>query len=116
MAAIQLYNTICPQQHAIKVNRNGGKKHSLVYSNIPGYVKPVKYGGQVVKRFFYLASAAGALSTAVTMVSILKRFSVTLTADEFRMSQEDVDRFIADVNREMEEMGLVYDEESEGSD
>ena len=45
----------------------------MFFSNVAGYIKPVKYFGANVKRMFYLGTAIGNLSTAITMVSILKR-------------------------------------------
>ena len=52
------------------INKEAGKKHTILYSNIAGFNVPVHYGGQPVKRFFYLGSGAGTTSTSITMVSI----------------------------------------------
>jgi len=46
---------------------------TLLFSNVPGYLKPVRVGGEKVRRMFYLGSLAGTGATAVTMISIDKR-------------------------------------------
>jgi hypothetical protein len=55
----------------------------MLFSNVAGYVKPVKYFGGTVKRMYYLGTGIGNLSTAITMVSILKRIQITVTSDKY---------------------------------
>ena len=65
--------SFAPIQYINAVSRSTGTRHTLVFSNVPGYIKPVKYGGALAKRFFYCGTAPGNLATTVTIVSILKR-------------------------------------------
>ena len=70
MTLIHIYNLFFSNEWVAMINKEAGKKHTLLYSNIAGFNKPVHYGGQEVTRFFYLGSGAGTISTAITMVSI----------------------------------------------
>ena len=73
MILTQVYNIFFTQKFVESISGDAGRKHTLLYSNIPGYTVPVHYGGAVAKIFFYLGSGTGAISTALTMVSLHKR-------------------------------------------
>jgi len=64
------------------VSKRGGGKHTMLVSNVPGFLKPVKYFGQEAKRFFSLGSGFGNLSTAFIIVSMPERTQISLTSDE----------------------------------
>jgi hypothetical protein len=59
-----------------------GAKHTILVSNIPGFVKPVYYGGQRALRFFYMGAAAGNMCTGIVIVSIEKRCCITVSSDD----------------------------------
>ena len=52
---------------------NIGGKHTCLFSNVTGFVKPVHFFGGKAKRLFYLGTGIGNLATSITMVSVLKR-------------------------------------------
>jgi len=64
------------------VYRNAGGKHTMFVSNVPGFLKPVKYFGQEAKRFFSLGSGIGNCSTAFIIVSMPERAQISLTSDD----------------------------------
>lgn len=43
----KFYLYFLPHYQIMKFIRGIGSKHSIVLSNVPGYVQPVKYGGSV---------------------------------------------------------------------
>ena len=62
---------------------DSGSKLTLLLSNVPGYQKPVYYGGKVAKRFFSLVSGAGSCATGISVVSMMKSAQISITSDEF---------------------------------
>jgi len=56
-----------------KLHLTSGAKHTMLFSNVPGYVKDVTYGGGKAKRFFFCGAGAGNLATSLSIVSICKR-------------------------------------------
>jgi hypothetical protein len=72
----------CPRKFTQKISQASGAKHSLVFSNVAGFINPVYYGGQLAKRFFYIGVGTGNLASAIVMVSILKRCHVTVNSDD----------------------------------
>ena len=67
---VEFYGMFCTRKFTQGIAQRSGKKHTLVFSNVPGYVKPVYYGGQPAKRFFYLGVGTGNLATAIVIVSV----------------------------------------------
>ena len=55
------------------ISSNIGGKHTMLFSNVAGFVKPVYFFGGKAKRLYYLGTGIGNLATAITMVSIFKR-------------------------------------------
>ena len=87
----------------------------MVFSNVPGFVKPVTYaGGGIVKRFFSLLSGPGLFATSVSCVSILKRCHLSLTADESEIA--DLPLFMSYFEDLISEYNLKYSEDEEGKD
>ena len=77
------YNIVFPYFWTNYVSRGSGCKHSLLISNIPGYVKPVTYaGGCKVKRSFFLGSGSGSLATSIGIISCYKRAQFSINSDE----------------------------------
>ena len=76
----------------------------MLFSNVAGYVKPVKYFGGTVKRMYYLGTGIGNLSTAITMVSILKRIQITVTSDKYQI--ENINEFMAIINKHINKLGI----------
>jgi len=75
----------CSKSFTRKISVNSGKKHTLVFSNVAGFVNPVYYGGQLAKRFFYIGVGTGSLASAIVMVSIMKRCHITVSSDEYQI-------------------------------
>jgi hypothetical protein len=71
-----------PASFCDRVSRTSGSKHSIMMTNVPGFIKPVYYGGQKAKRFFYMGAGTGNLCTGVVIVSIDKRCCVTVSSDD----------------------------------
>ena len=63
------------------ISKNIGGKHTMLFSNVAGFVKPVYYFGGKSKRLFYLGTGIGNLATGITMVSVLKRLQINVTTD-----------------------------------
>jgi len=76
----------------------------MVYTNVPGFVKPVRYGNKLAKRFFAPATGSGNIATAITSISINKRLTITITSDTTQIEnlQEVIDLF----NKETERLGI----------
>merc|ERR1712086_721679 len=70
---LQFYGLFMPAGFCEKIGSTSGSKHTLMLTNVPGYVKPVYYGGQPAKRFFYAGSGTGNIATGIVLVSICKR-------------------------------------------
>ena len=96
---IWFYNMCLPQFFVSKIGKSSGSKYSLVFTNVPGFVKPVYYGGKVAKRLFYCATANGNLSTGFSIVSILDRAQLTITSDESQIS--DIPLLMKFINKEI---------------
>ena len=76
---------------------NIGGKHTLLFSNVTGFVKPVYYFGAKAKRLFYLGTGIGNLASSITMVSVLKRIQVNVTSDEHQI--EDIESFVKIIDK-----------------
>lgn len=61
---------------------DSGSKLTLLLSNVPGYQKPVYYGGKPAKKFFSLVSGAGNCATGISVVSMTKSAIISITSDE----------------------------------
>ena len=71
---LSFYCTFLPHLFMVNFYKECGSKHSFFLSNIPGYLKPVYYGGKPAKRMFLgLLTACGNIATGVTCVSICGR-------------------------------------------
>jgi len=53
----------------------------MIFTNVPGWLKPVHFCGGLAKRFFYLGSALSNLATTISAVSCHKRIILNLTSD-----------------------------------
>ena len=70
---LELYNLFGSIKFNANFSINTGKKYTLLFSNVPGYLKPVRLFGQTARRMWYLGSMSGSGATSITMVSIDKR-------------------------------------------
>lgn len=70
---LKSYSIFYSEKTLAFIATNIGGKHTLLFSNVPGFVKPVYFFGGKAKRLFYLGTGIGNLATGITMVSILKR-------------------------------------------
>ena len=52
------------------VYHSAGAKYTLFLSNVPGFLKPVYYGGKPAKRFFSLVTGSGNIATGISIVSM----------------------------------------------
>ena len=112
---MQFYNMVCPSMFTNWVFRQSGNKHTLLFTNVAAYVKPVHYaGGGLSRRFFFLGSGSGNIATTLSLVSVLKRLQLCVTSDETQI--EDVPQFVQLFNDEITALGLEYDPEEEGYD
>ena len=111
---LEFYAFFMPAAWNAMVSKRGGAKHSILLSNVPGYMIPVKYGGQQAKRMFYMGGGSGNICTALVVVSIQKRFCVTVSSDDTQI--KDTKGFAELFDAEFEELGLLYDPVVEGED
>ena len=88
----KFYTYFLPHFQIMKYVRGIGSKHSIVLSNVPGYVRPVYYGGAVAKRFFSLVSGLGDLATSISVVSTCDNVTIAISSDEYQI--EDIDLFL----------------------
>lgn len=68
--AYVLFNSISFNEYFAKAF---GAKHTMLYSNVTGFCRTVKYFGGKAKRMFYVGSGIGNICTGAYMVSIDKR-------------------------------------------
>ena len=87
---LEFYGFFMPQWFCNKVSQTSGAKHSIMFSNVPGYVKPVYYLGGMAKRFFYAGCGTGNIATSIVMVSMMKRFQITITSDSTQVKEPEV--------------------------
>ena len=83
---LSFYCAVMPHFFLNEFYKKCGAKHSFFLSNIPGYLKPVKYGGKPAKRFFIgMLTACGNIATGVSCVSICGRTQLAISADTFQI-------------------------------
>lgn len=111
---MSLYRMFASTETNAKQLVGAGKRHTMLWSNIPGYMKTVKYAGQKARRMYFIASSAGTMATGLVMMSFDKRLQVNLTADAYHI--EDVDGFMEILNDEIKKCKIHYDPEQEGYD
>lgn len=68
--AYVLFNSISFNEYYAKAF---GAKHTMLYSNVVGFDRSVKYFGGKAKRMFYVGSGIGNICTGAYLVSIDKR-------------------------------------------
>ena len=73
-------------------HKSAAAKLTLYLSNVPGFLKPVYYGGQPAKRFFSLNSGVGNV-VGVSIVSMPEIAQFSITADQYNI--EDLDTFMS---------------------
>jgi hypothetical protein len=103
-----------PQWFCQRVWDTSGAKHSIMFSNVPGYIKPAYYLGGLVRRFYYCGVGSGNITSGIVIVSMLKRFQICITSDETQI--KDVYLLNDLFNKQMEEIDLMYKVEEEGDD
>lgn len=109
------YERFFPHWYSSSVSMLAGKKHTLLLSNVPGFLEKVTYGnGSPARRFFTLASGPGSMATSINIVSIHKRATFCVTSDESQI--DNVPEFIGYFNKQLKELGLNYESDEEGSD
>ena len=112
---MELYERFLPHAWTNWIYSKAGKKHTILFSNVPGFLEQVNYGGgSPAKRFFTLGSGPSNLATSINIVSIHKRAQVCVTSDESQI--EDVPKFVGYFSEIIEELGIEYNEEEEGTD
>jgi hypothetical protein len=70
---IWFYNAFTPMKYVEFVYNSSGRKHTLLCSNIPGFLKPVHIRGNLGKRFIILGSGSGNCATSINLISVNKR-------------------------------------------
>ena len=111
---IEFYAYFLPNAWNMHVGKSSGAKHSVLLSNVPGYKIPVYYGGQRAKRFFYMGGGSGNICTAIVLITIEKRFNITVSSDDTQI--KDTKAFAELFNKEFEKLGLLYDPAVEGEE
>lgn len=90
---------------------DAGSKHTLTFSNVPGFVKPISFGGNQLRRMFFMASAPGALATTIGIVSIMNRIQFNLTSDTAQV--DDIDAFMDIFNKLVEKHGIQFTDDED---
>lgn len=68
------YGACMPSFWNDHIYRASGRKHSLLLSNVPGFLKPVSmFDGCEARRFISLGSATGSLTTSINLISVNKQ-------------------------------------------
>ena len=79
---MKFYSNVMSTMFANHVYQSSGKKHTLVYSNVPCFVKDTEwFGGHKCKRFMSLIIGPSNLATSVCCTSITKRAQLTVSSD-----------------------------------
>ena len=71
---VQFYVMFLPSIIVGGIATEAGEKHTLLYTNVPGFVKPVYFGGQPVKKQYLVTGGLGNICTGIAIISICKRF------------------------------------------
>jgi len=79
-----------------------------MFSNVPGFLKPVYLGGKPATRFFSLVTGPGNMGVGINIVSMPELAQFCITADKYQI--EDIDQFIGFFNGCIEEMEIKNDE------
>ncbi len=111
---IWFYNAILPGPIVAKISKDSGLKHSILFSSVPGFIKPIYFGGGKVRRMFFCGSGPGNLATSITMVTCLKRTLLNITSDKSQI--QDINSFAMILNEKLISLGLMYDPRDEGID
>ena len=90
---------------------DSGSKLTLLLSNVPGYQKPVYYGGKPAKKFFSLVSGAGNCATGISVVSMVKSATISITADESNI--EDLPLFTSYFDNLIKDLEIDYHSDEE---
>jgi len=82
-ATYMSFLTWCFPQFVLEdFTRGFGSKHSVLVSNVPGYIKPVTYGGSPARKFFSFLSSMGSCASSVCVVTTMNNAQITLCSDE----------------------------------
>jgi len=101
----QMYTTFLPHYFMDFIyNKSAGPKHSLLFSNVPGFLKPVYYGGKPAKRFFSLITGCGNIATGINIVSMPEIAQMSITTDNSCI--EDIDVFVRYFDNCILELGI----------
>ena len=63
------------------VGVKSGAKHSILLSNIPGFLKPVSIKGGKVKKLFAYGTGTGNISTSIMSLSTYDTIQFTVVSD-----------------------------------
>jgi hypothetical protein len=88
------------------IYHDSGSKLTLLLSNVPGYQKPVYYGGKPAKKFFSLVSGAGNCATGISVVSMVKSAMISITSDVSNI--EDLPLFTSYFDNLIKELDIEY--------
>jgi hypothetical protein len=79
---IDFYVWALPQFALEDITRGLGSKHSVLVSNVPGFMKPVTYGGSPARKFYSFLTGIGSLSSSVCIVTTMNNAQISLCSDE----------------------------------
>jgi len=96
-ALVQSYMFLYSPATIFYISRSTGTKHSMLFSNVPGFIKPVKYFGGTVKRHYFIGSGAGNITSGIYALSCHKR--LTLNVCSATSEIEDVPAFVEKFNK-----------------
>ena len=79
---IDFYVNTFPQFILEDIARGSGSKCSVLISNVPGFMKPVTYGGSQARKVFSFLTSIGSAGSSVCIVTTMNNASICLTSDE----------------------------------
>jgi hypothetical protein len=109
-----VYCSVMPTRFLNNVNISTSACATLCVSNIPTFLENTTFFDAPTKTMNSICTANGTLCTVVHILSTFKRITFTLTSDTSQL--EDVDDFIAYINRRIEDLGIKYEPSEEGND
>lgn len=91
-----------------KVISGYGKKHSLIFSNVPAFVKPVHVCGYELSRIYLIPSGMGSMATGIMLISVMDQIQCNIASDIAQI--EDLDLFVSIFNRKITELAIEYED------
>jgi hypothetical protein len=107
-------NTLCPAFLATAVVANSSTPFTLVFSNVPGVLKPVHFGPSKNLGFHSYVTTSGRVPICFSMITYAEGFRLTCTADTAVMNNDEVHEVITYMEEALDSYTKLAKEQVEG--